>query len=412
MLCCGLEKCTSKSSSQKQHITISIPKATSNNVQQARSNTIEARFVSLGDLPNEPQNPTKVPGNTTSSYQPGKSSSANVVKRKSRLKMRKVHVTKSKQNLSSKMTIPRQDGSYWIECKHEFDEPSSHDSPKTSSTGNNNRLEDEKSSLDVINVQEDLRTNVLRALSNEEKVNFMKLEAAVAKLGFPYDSLTLAQFFIVSHGDVGESLDRMKSLQNMRKEYKIDKVNVADTLFMLEECTALHSIGGFDSEGRRVYLVNFGKVNMQRTTEKFPAFSKANLMLWDSLFLTIPEIRGGMSIIGDFTGYGAANWSLKIFIKFMKMWQYNYPVRVRRIYIINTPLFFWAIARFVMTFTAKKFQERFRFVSNEELLELIPRASLPPALGGTYEETKDVTDWIYGRLQQRHGIDWQKHYDC
>jgi len=263
---------TSKSSPRKKHITIGTPKETSCNSQQARSNTIITRFAS-----HELQHQSKVPSNTTSSYQTGKSSSAIDLYRKSSLRKKKVHVTESKLNLQSKMSIPRPDGSYEIDCKNAIYEPSSH--PKTSLTGNYIRHGDEKYSSDVVNVQEDLRTNVLRALSNEEKVKFMKLETAVAKLGFPYDSLALAQFLIVSHGDLGESLGRMKSLQEIIKEYKIDKVNVADAVLMLEGNAPLWSIGGYDSDGRRIHQANFGKIPAAQILEVFPTFSKGLLML-------------------------------------------------------------------------------------------------------------------------------------
>jgi len=281
---------------------------------------------------------------------------------------------------------------------------------KTSSKAVSIQREDEKYSVEIMNQSLAKRRNILRELNEEEKIKFMKIESDVAKLGLPQQAIDIIQFLIVSHWDLPECLDRMKRLKIMEKDYKIDTVTLADGITQMRERTEMFRIGGYDPDGRRVVVVNFGKLPAARLSEEFPAFCKMMKLLFDAVFVTLLEIEAGIAFVGDFEGYGTSNWSLKLFIKFMKIWQYNYPIRVRRIYFVNTPTFFWVIAQFVMAFTPKKFKERFRFLSIEDLYKVIPRTSLPDYLGGTYEETKIIVGWVQQRLEQRYGQDWKIHY--
>jgi len=281
---------------------------------------------------------------------------------------------------------------------------------KTSSEGAPIHTEDEKNSLEVIDQSVDKRRNILRALNQREKVKFMQIEFDVAKLGLPYREIDIIQFLVVSHWDLQDCLDRMKRLRKMYKEYKTDTVKLADALIRMRGMTELFSVGGFDPDGRRVFALHFGKIPAAKTLQEFPTFSKMLSMINDSLNVRLLDIKAGIAFVGDFKGYGSSNWSLKLFLKFMNMVQYNYPIRVRRIYLVNTPRFFWVIAKFVMAFTSKKFKERFRFLSLEDLCKVVPRTSLPPALGGTFMETKNIVDWIQKQLEQRYGRDWEIHY--
>jgi len=251
---------------------------------------------------------------------------------------------------------------------------------------------------------------IMNELSKSERAKFKKLEKYVAKYGYPYRAIEIAQFLIVSHEDLKESESRMKRWRDLLKEHKADKVEIGQSLEFLRVFSNLSGIGGYEQEGRRIYCLNFGIIPVQSVLAQFPVFSKAMNILWDSLAINITEIRAGVCFVGNFEGFSAGNWSLKLFMRFMQMWQDKYPVRVRRLYLVDTPVYFWVVAKVVMSFTSKKFKERFKFVSREELVKVLPLASLPTCLGGSFDEDLQFVPWIVNRLQQRSGRDWVSLY--
>jgi len=264
--------------------------------------------------------------------------------------------------------------------------------------------------IKVDTVTKQRRKIVYDALSDAEKERFTILEEDVGKHGYSYQAVDIAQFLIVSHLDLNESLTRMKKWRAMLRQHQADQVSVGQCLAFQRETDFMSAVGGCDPEGRRIYVINFGLVKANSVLAEFPVYAKTMNLLWDALAINVDEIRAGVCFIGNFEGFGASNWSLKLFIRFMKMWQDKYPVRVRRIYMVNAPVYFWAIAKFVMTFTSKKFQDRFKFLDLEELSKIVPKSSLPPCVGGTFDK-KEIASWIVERLEERSGDSWASMYE-
>lgn len=254
------------------------------------------------------------------------------------------------------------------------------------------------------------RMEILDALSEDEKSKFIILEDAVAKEGLSYQPIDIAQFLLVSHCNIPECMSRMKKWRGVMKEWEGDKVLLRSGLAYISENNDIWSIGGYDREGRRVWAVNFGNVPTKAVLEDFPRFCKCSNLLWDALTVNVSEVRAGLALICDFRGFGSANFSLKLFVRFIQMIAEKYPLRARRIYLIDPPVYFWIISKFVVMFLPKKFQERLQYVSNEDLMKIIPRASLPPTLGGVFKEATDAASWTVKRLKQRHGDSWANRY--
>jgi len=288
-------------------------------------------------------------------------------------------------------------------------------SPSTKKNPYSDICLDEQLSADleikIDTVDRQRRKIVYDALSDEEKEKFTKLEVDAGKHGYSYQAVDIAQFLIVSHLDLNECLTRMEKWRAMLREHLADKVSVAQCLTFQRETDFMSAVGGCDPEGRRIYVINFGLVTSNSVLAEFPVYAKTMNLLWDALAINVDEIRAGVCFIGNFEGFGAKNWSLKLFIRFMKMWQDKYPVRVRRIYMVNTPVYFWAIAKFVMTFTSRKFQDRFKFLNEEELSKIVPKFSLPPCVGGTFDKVKEIVPWMVERLEERSGDSWASMYE-
>lgn len=253
------------------------------------------------------------------------------------------------------------------------------------------------------------RRSILDSLSRDEKEKFAILEEAVAKEGFSYQPIDLAQFFIVSHGDIPTCLSRMKKWRGALSEWHVDKVLVRDALAYWTSYDFL-SVGGYDSGGRRVYVTHWGNVPVNAVLDDYSRHVKSLHLFWDALTVNVSEIRAGITFVGDFRGFGPSNWSLKLFVRMMQMTSDMYPVRTRRIYLIDPPSYFWIISKFVMMFLPKKFKDRLQWTSCEELKKIIPRSSLPNTVGGTFKEATNMSSWIVKRLKLRHGELWASKY--
>jgi len=252
---------------------------------------------------------------------------------------------------------------------------------------------------------------IFNSLNSEEKTKFKVLEKAVAEHGYKYQPIDLAQYLIVSHLEIPESLRRMKKWGEKKTEWKVDDVPVSRGIQYLKDYPLWISIGGYDKEGRRIYVIHFGNIIPSDITNNFATYVKSMNLLWDALTISVPEVKDGLCVICDFQDFGVSNWSLTVLRRFLELTVEKYPVRIRRIYFLDQPTYFFIISKIVMTCLPKKFKERLKLISREELKEIIPESSLPPRVGGTSKVMSDLFSWIVKRLESRRGSSWVAHYD-
>jgi hypothetical protein len=114
-------------------------------------------------------------------------------------------------------------------------------------------------------------------------------------------------------------------------------------------------------------------------------------------------LREGIVFLGNTSGVGWANFSREIESVILDCVQHRMPVRIRHIYVVNPPWFINAVFAIISLFlTAKTKAKRrlennpflqfnpCRVVSQAQLQELLPPASIPTELGGTFEGSPDV----------------------
>jgi len=255
------------------------------------------------------------------------------------------------------------------------------------------------------------RAEIVNELNNEEKAKFEDLEKAVAEHGYKCQPIDLVQYLIVSHLEIPESLTRMKKWGEELKKWGGDKVSVSSTMEYFRGYPDWNSIGGYDNDGRRVYVVHFSTVFPHEVMGNFQAYSKSVNLLWDALTINVSEIRAGLCLICDFQNFGSANWSLTCLLRVLGLMSDKYPLRLRRIYFLDQPTYFLIISKIVMTFLPKWFKSRIKLITREQLTETVPKDSLPTRVGGTNEEAADLTSWMAKRLEGRYGSSWSKQYE-
>jgi len=255
------------------------------------------------------------------------------------------------------------------------------------------------------------RTTVLNSLNQEEKVKFRILEEAVAKHDWKYQAIDIAQFLIVSHLKITESLTRIKEWRKVMSTYGGDKVSVFSAFEYIKAHSEYTSIGGYDREGRRIYVIHFGSMPANDILNDYSTFCKCFNLLWDATTINVAEIRAGLCFICDLKNFGTSNWSVTLFLRLLQFINEKYPIRLRRIYILDQSKFFIVIAKLVMTFLPKWLKSRIKLIKSEGLRNIIPQHSLPPRVGGTCKDAADLAAWVVKRLENRHGITWSRYYE-
>jgi len=255
------------------------------------------------------------------------------------------------------------------------------------------------------------RAAIISKLDIEEKASFKDLEKAVAKRGYKCQPIDLVQYLIVSHLKIPECLTRLQKWEEELKKWKGDEVPVSSSIEYIREHPEWNSIGGLDSEGRRVYVIHFGSVIPNEILNSFPRYCKSVNVLWDSLTINVPEVQAGLCFICDFQNFGTSNWSVSLLLRVLGLMGDKYPLRLRRIYFLDQPMYFLIISKIVMTFLPKWFKQRIKLTSREKLKEIIPEDSLPIRVGGNNKEAADLSSWVVRRLEVRYGSSWRKQYD-
>jgi len=273
--------------------------------------------------------------------------------------------------------------------------------------------QDEKFSLtiSVEKSERQRRTAILDSLNEEEKVKFRILEEAIVKHGWNYQPIDIAQFLIVSHLKVTESLTRIRKWREVMKTWEGDTVSVFSAFQYIKAHPEYTSIGGYDPDGRRVYVIHFGSMPANDVLDDYSTFCKCFNLLWDATTTNVAEIRAGLCFICDLKNFGTSNWSIKLLLRLLQFINEKYPIRLRRIYLIDQSVFFQIIGKIVLTFLPKWLKDRIKFLKCESLQDIIPKDSLPPRVGGTYKDADDLASWVVKRLENRHGISWSRHYD-
>ena len=103
-------------------------------------------------------------------------------------------------------------------------------------------------------------------------------------------------------------------------------------------------------------------------------------------------VRNGVSVLILLENFGWANFSLETEKVFMEVLQKKFPIRIKKLFLINPPFIMSAILALTTPFLSAKMKERQQKITLEELHMLIPSEDLPLALGGS--RVMNVEEWF------------------
>lgn len=222
-------------------------------------------------------------------------------------------------------------------------------------------------------------------------------------------------------GNVSVAMEKFKSAIKFRKETDLDGLRLcfqADKLELddatrqryavyrekLEDrmSTGRVYVCGYDKCGRAIYTIYAAR------TKDFDAewFLKESLYNFERALACTERESGGVeqaiTVIGNYTGFQSKHAApMSISHEFMNCLRQNYPGRVKRVYLLNTPtsfLFFWSILKpFIGTDTRKKItfisNDRQRETSFSELIQ-VDQAAPWMLTGGHKKKEFDAMEYL------------------
>ena len=204
------------------------------------------------------------------------------------------------------------------------------------------------------------------------------------------------------HADQLDDLDNeTKERYQMYREKLLDRM-VAGRVYVC----------GYDKDGRAIYTIYAAR------TKDFDAewFLKESLYNFERALACTERESGGLeesiTVIGNYTGFTNKHAApMSISHEFMNCLRQNYPGRVKRVFLLNTPTsfyLFWSVLKpFIGTDTRKKIQflsDRHRQGTFSEIIS-VDQASSWMLEGG--HKTKDF-DHVEYLTQQR----FDEAFDC
>eukprot|EP00934_Nitzschia_sp_Nitz4_P006572 Nitzschia sp. Nitz4//scaffold10_size219509//216594//217580//NITZ4_001469-RA/size219509-processed-gene-0.107-mRNA-1//1//CDS//3329533043//6562//frame0 len=187
-------------------------------------------------------------------------------------------------------------------------------------------------------------------------------------------------------GNYDVAMEKFKACIAFRKEKDLDGIRLcfqADQLDLDHETRTRYAeyrrqlevrmlsgrvyVCGYDKQGRAIYTIYAARAKDYDTEW----FLKESLYNFERALACTERESGGMeqnlTVIGNYTGFQSKNAApMSISHQFLDCLRQNYPGRVKRVFLLNTPssfMFFWSLLKpFIGTDTRKKIQ----FIANEK----------------------------------------------
>jgi len=104
-------------------------------------------------------------------------------------------------------------------------------------------------------------------------------------------------------------------------------------------------------------------------------------------------LRNGITMIEDLSGYGWKHFDIDFQKQMSAIWVDTFPLRIKRILVLNPPMIFGAIIKICKTFTKVKMLDRIEVIDKQkDLKKWVDDDHLPTFFGGT--NTLDHTEWV------------------
>ncbi|XP_069092760.1 tyrosine-protein phosphatase non-receptor type 9-like isoform X3 [Pleurodeles waltl] len=138
---------------------------------------------------------------------------------------------------------------------------------------------------------------------------------------------------------------------------------------------------GRDAKGAALALFTARLHRSDITTHK--AVLQAIIYQLDKAIERVESQRNGLIFIYDMTNSNYGNFDYELCVKILNLLKGAFPARLKCVFIVSSPLWFRAPFTVLRLFVREKLRERVCTLKAHELVNHIPKESLPEHLGGT-----------------------------
>jgi len=215
---------------------------------------------------------------------------------------------------------------------------------------------------------------------------------AAAADGMPRPSnVLLVQLAIVTKGNVGEALSRLRKLEHWKATYHLDEISFTEAYRQFASCTTASADPSAEDtslvplrrthDGRLGFAADYSKFLPAKLSLQM-AF-KAIICAFEACNSSLADVRGGVCIIANTRGVGPCNVSLQNELKFASMYVGGYPTRIARIVLVDTNPVVRVVLRGLLRAIPLKMRSKFQLTSRAAVLaDQAPASALPAFLGG------------------------------
>jgi len=243
---------------------------------------------------------------------------------------------------------------------------------------------------------------------------------AAAADGMPRPSnVLLVQLAIVTKGNVGEALGRLRKLERWRATYDLDAISFAEAYRQFASCTTASADPSAEGtnlvplrrthDGRLGFAADYSKFLPAKVS--LPMAFKAIIGVFEACNSSLADVRGGVCILANTRGVGPSNVSLQNELKFASMYVGGYPTRIARIVLIDTNPVVRVVLRGLLRALPSKMRSKFQLTSRVAVIsDQAPASALPAFLGGVGSPDRGLSHGFneawYARLHTQR-CEWE-----
>nr|AAA21728.1 tyrosine phosphatase [Xenopus laevis] len=215
---------------------------------------------------------------------------------------------------------------------------------------------------------------------------------------------TALKFLMARKFDVSRAIDLFQAYRNTRLKEGIYNINPDEELLRTELLSGKFTV--FLEEMQMGPAVALFTARLHRpdvTTHK--AVLQAIIYQLDKAIERVETQRNGLIFIYDMINSTYGNFDYELCVKILNLLKGAFPARLKCVFIVSSPLWFRAPFAVLRLFVREKLRERVRTVKAHELVNHIPKESLPEHLGGTskYSHVAWIQSCVNSRQTQENG---------
>lgn len=250
-------------------------------------------------------------------------------------------------------------------------------------------------------------------LSEEERGWAIAIKEALTKedadLATSISDFGYAHHAIIAKDKVSKALKRIRRLDTFRKEHGIPIATTSEEAMEKIQSFEAGSPGMFlafgqDDEGHYVSTWNYSAflpANYQKPEDWKNCFA-AFYYLFDAMQPDIAAVRSGIIMLADAEHLGWKNFSLEMEKHAAHLYQDAYPIRIKHMIMLHSPLIFKAMYALCKPFLSKKVKDAIQLNGKvPEVQEVFPKSILATTMGG-YQSTTEMEEEMRKALKLRY----------